>query len=44
MGRKLYKKDRDILGFLDHMILIAEKAEKRVFASEALISYDKAVK
>ena len=44
MVRKLYKKDRDILGFLDHMILVAEKAERRVFASEALISYDESVK
>ena len=44
MMRKLYKSERDVLGFLDHMILIAEKAERRVFASEALISYDESVK
>ena len=44
MARKFYKKERDILGFLDHMILVAEKAEKRVLASEALIGYDESVK
>ena len=44
MARKFYKKERDILGFLDHMILVAEKAERRVFASEALIGYDESVK
>ena len=44
MVRKFYKKDRDILGFLDHMILVAEKAERKVFSIEALINYDEAVK
>ena len=44
MALKLYKKKKDIKGFLQHVVLIAEKAETRVFARESLIRYDESVK
>ena len=36
MALRFYKKDRDIKGILDHIILLAEKAEPGVFESDAL--------
>ena len=44
MALSLYKKKRDIRGFLEHVILVAEKADGPLFASEALIQYDESVK
>ena len=44
MALRFYKKDRDIKGILDHIILLAEKAEPGVFESDALIRYDESVK
>ena len=44
MALALYKKKRDIRGFLEHVILVAEKADGPLFASEALIQYDESVK
>ena len=44
MALRFYKKDRDIKGILNHVILLAEKAEPGVFESDALIRYDDSVK
>ena len=44
MALKFYKKGRDISGILDHIILVAEKAEPGVFDNDALIRYDDSVK
>ena len=44
MALALYKKKRDIRGFLEHVILVAEKADGPLFAAEALIQYDESVK
>ena len=44
MALSVYKKKRDIRGFLEHVILVAEKADGPLFASEALIQYDESVK
>ena len=44
MALYLYKKKRNITGFLEHVILVAEKADGPLFASEALIQYDESVK
>ena len=44
MALRFYKKERDITGILDHIILLAEKAEPGVFDNEALVRYDDSVK
>ena len=44
MALKFYKKDRDITGMLEHIILVAEKAEPGIFDNDALIRYDDSVK
>ena len=44
MALALYKKGKDIKGFLKHLVLIAEKAETGHFDPEALIAYDESVK
>ena len=44
MALRFYKKERDISGIFEHLILLAEKAETGVFDSEALIRYDDSVK
>ena len=44
MSLKFYKNDRDIAGMLEHIILVAEKAETGYFEHDALIRYDESVK
>ena len=41
---KMYKKDKDLQGFLDHTILLVEKADTDVFEPDTLIRYDHHVK
>ena len=40
----LYRKGKDVKGFLKHMVYIAEKAEKCMFDPAALIAYDESIK
>ena len=44
MAIALLKRKKDILGFLEHFLLVAEKGDKDVFEPEALINYDESVK
>ena len=44
MALALYKKKKDIKGFLKHLVLVAEKVDSGHFAPEALIAYDESVK
>ena len=44
MALALYKKRKNIKGFLKHMIMIAEKADKDMFEPAALIAYDESIK
>ena len=40
----LYRKRKDVKGFLKHMVYIAEKAEKSLFDPAALNAYDECIK
>ena len=44
MTLALYKKEKDVKGFLKHQILIAEKADKDMFEPASLIGYDESIK
>ena len=44
MAAKLLKKERDIQGLLQHLILIAEKAQSGTFGNDCLCKYDEAVR
>ena len=44
MTLKLLKKERNIKGLLQHLIMVAEKAETGMFANDTLCSYDEAVR
>ena len=44
MALALYKKGRNIKGLLQHIILVADKAQRCLFASQSLIDYDASVK
>ena len=41
---RMFRKGKDIQGFLDHCILLAEKADPGLFRPETLIKYDNHVK
>ena len=43
MAAKLLKKERNITGLLQHLILLVEKADSGMFASDCLCRYDEAV-
>ena len=42
--RDRVEKGKDVLEFIDHMILVTEKADTGMFIPEAMIGYDKSVK
>ena len=44
MAIKLLKKERNIKGLLQHLVMVTEKAEKGMFASDSLCKYDEAVR
>ena len=44
MAIKLLKKEHNIKGLLQHLVLITEKAEKCMFANDSLCKYDEAVR
>ena len=44
MALKLLKKERYIKGLLQHLIMVAEKAETTMFANDTLCKYDEAVR
>ena len=44
MAVKLLKKERNIKGLLQHLVMVTEKAEKGMFANDSLCRYDEAVR
>ena len=44
MALKLFKKKRNIKGLLQHLVMVAEKAETGMFSSASLCKYDEAVR
>ena len=44
MAASLLKRGKDISGFLDHFLMVAEKAESTMFEPITLIGYDESVK
>ena len=44
MLREELERGHDVLDFVDHLILVAEKADTQLFVPEAMTGYDKAIK